>query len=382
MSRVGIVTSWACRCGIAEYTRSLIDAVPSGRFDFTVLADEASGAPDDAKLPVERCWRRTDDDVSRILAAVRERAIEMVVVEFNWGYLNPRPLGRLLAQLDAMNVPAIVQMHSTGDRVVDGTRQSLADVSTELSTARAIIVHSEADERRMLRLAPGAPIERAILGQAAYPDEVVTEVRTALGLEACAPVLASFGFLFPHKGILELIQAMPAIRLARPKATFLSVCSVIPSMPVSVMYWRRCQLEIQHLHLANAVALITDFLPEAAAMTLLHAADVVVLPYLDTGESASAAARFALSSRRPVVTSSAPIFDPLDGAVHRIPNVSSESIARGASEVLDDASLRERLLAAASLVSAEADWSAVGKRFTEVLNRVAGVRPIGVGSAE
>lgn len=368
MRRVGVVTSWACRCGIAEYSRSLLQAVPGDDLEFVILADAEVDFSDDSGFSVERCWRKSSDDIGGILAAVRRRRIELVLVEFNWGYLNPRPLGLLLAELDALGVPTLVQFHSSDDRVVDGEAQSLADISAPLSTTRALIVHSDADERRIAALAPGVPVERTVLGQTAYPDEDPAEVRAFLGLDGRTPVLASFGFLLPHKGILEMIQAMPAIRSTRPHATFLAVCSVLSSWPVSVMHWRRCQREIRRLHLTDAVALVTDFLPEAAAMTLLHAANVLVLPYLDTGESASAAVRYALASARPVVTTSASIFDSLGDAVYRIHDATPESIAAGVSAVLDDPGLREKLLSAARKLSHEAEWSAVGERLGGLLH--------------
>jgi len=369
VKRVAIVTSWASRCGIAEYTRSLVLAVPAGRFEFFVLADHEVDFTDKSGLLVERCWQKTGDDVTGILEAVQRLAIDLVVVEFNWGYLNPRPLRTLLTGIRAAGVPVVVQMHSTDDRVIDGIPQSLSDLAFELSAARALVVHSDADERRMQQLAPGAPIERALLGQDSYPDESASAVRAALGIETHTPVLASFGFLFPHKGVLETIQALPLMQSDWPEMAFLAVCSVIPSMLVSVMHWRRCQLEIRRLDLAGSVALITDFLAPEAAMTLLHAADVIVLPYVETFESASAAARFALSSRRPMVTTSSPIFDLLGDAVFRIPDASPEAIATGVKRVLEDQALRADLLLAASEASAAADWSVAGVCFADMLDR-------------
>jgi glycosyltransferase involved in cell wall biosynthesis len=365
VTRVGMVTSWACRCGIAEYSRSLLASIPAGRFDFYVLADEVVEGPDDTGLPVERCWRRSSDDVSGILEAVERLAIELVVIEFNWGYLNPRPLGALLSGLRGMSRPAIVQMHSTEDRALPGPPQSIADAA--LQTARAVIVHSDADENRIRRIAPGAALERAVLGQSAYADEPRADVRFALGIADRTPVLASFGFLLPHKGVLEVIRAMPLLLKTRPGATFLAVCSLVRSMPASVVYWHTCLSEVRTLGLGDSVALLTDFLPEEAVMTLLHASDAVLLPYLDTQESASASARFALSSRRPVLTSRAPIFDPLGDAVFRFDDTAPASIVLGVERVLGDPMLRESLLERAAAASADADWTAAGRRFADLL---------------
>lgn len=380
MRRVGVVTSWACRCGIAEYSRSLLRAVPSGRFEFIVLADEESGLQDNSGFVVERCWRRSSEDVSGILDAARRHGVELVIVEFNWGYLNPRPLGLLLKALVESNTPAIVQMHSTDNRVLHGETQSIASAADGLATAVAIIVHSAEDENRIHELVPGVPVERTQLGQTAVADDDILEVRRALGISDRAPILATFGFLFPHKGVVEILRAMQLVQEEHPLSAFLAVCSVVPSMKVSVDYWRRCELEIRTLGLEDTAALITEFLPDAAAMALLHAADVIVLPYLETGESASAAARFVLSARRPVVTSSAPVFDALGKAVYRIPRVTPEAIAEGVSVVIGDPRLRCDLQGAADQLSSQADWGVLGQRFADLLDRALSRVPMGTGA--
>ena len=79
--------------------------------------------------------------------------------------------------------------------------------------------------------------------------------------------------------------------------------------------WSECQAEIEQLGLQANVTLITDFLPDEVARALLVAADVIVLPYEQTQESASGALRFVLTAGRPVVVSDNPVFTDAHGAV-------------------------------------------------------------------
>lgn len=369
MRRVGVVTSWGSRCGIAEYSRSLLAAVPAGRFEFLVLADDdVEFADDDTR--VVRCWRRGDDDVRGILDAVRAEGLEAVVFEFNWGYLNPGAMGEVLRALHAAGVATVVQFHATEGRPVDGRFETLDCIASELAATEVLVAHSDADEAELRRIAPNVPIARTVLGQRTFPDEPAAAARDALGISGRTPVVATFGFLIPHKGVLELIDSVPLLAETNPDVCLLAVCAVIPTMRASVELRFDCAVKVRRLGLENRVACIHEFLLESVAMTFLHAADVIVLPYGATRESASAAARFVLSSSRPVVTSDAPIFDALGDAVHRIDDITPAGIARGVSELMADEAKRSDMVAAAADLTRAAAWPKLGGEFADLLGGV------------
>jgi glycosyltransferase involved in cell wall biosynthesis len=234
----------------------------------------------------------------------------------------------------------------------------------------ALVVHSEADEAALRVLLPGAHIVRTVLGQHSSCDEPAAVAREALGITDRAPVVATFGFLLPHKGVVELIRSVPLLAEAHHDVCLLVVCAAIATMRASVELRHQCAVEVRRLGLENRVALIHEFLPEPVAMTFLHAADVIVLPYGATPESASAAARFALSSGRPVMTSAQPIFDALGDAVCRIGDVSPQGIARAVTSLLADASAKADLVAAASDLTDSAEWPKLGAEFADLLDSV------------
>jgi len=66
--------------------------------------------------------------------------------------------------------------------------------------------------------------------------------------------------------------------------------------------------KIERLKLEANVTLTTEFLPEDVVQGALMAADVIVLPYHPTEESASAALRFVLPLGKPLVATDLPIF--------------------------------------------------------------------------
>ncbi|MFX8516229.1 hypothetical protein ABTM14_19935, partial [Acinetobacter baumannii] len=72
--------------------------------------------------------------------------------------------------------------------------------------------------------------------------------------------------------------------------------------------------------------------------------DIVVLPYQETTEASSAAARTALSSRRPVVVTPVRIFEDLGNAVHRLRGNDAASIADGVIDFLQNPASRMKVI--------------------------------------
>ena len=92
-----------------------------------------------------------------------------------------------------------------------------------------------------------------------------------------------------------------------PDVLLLAPCAIHPD-PISAAYLDVCQAEIDRLGLGPNVTLVTEFLPDDEARTLLAASDVIALPYAETAESSSAALRFVLGIGAPVVTTDIRIF--------------------------------------------------------------------------
>jgi glycosyltransferase involved in cell wall biosynthesis len=167
--------------------------------------------------------------------------------------------------------------------------------------------------------------------------------RRSLGLEN-KTVIASFGYLLPHKGLRELINAVALLRRKVPEVHLLMLNALYP-VPDSDEEARACQEEIRALGLEESVTLVTDFLEEDELLARLAAADVIVYPYQETQESASAAVKLGLSSLVPVAVTPLPIFTDIASVSHRLPGVTPADIAEGLAEFLDHADhtvLRER----------------------------------------
>jgi hypothetical protein len=96
--RIGWVTTWNTRCGIASYSKYLVRCLSVGKV--TVLANNALNLTEQDGPEVIRCWEADEKDslqqlVHRIVAA----GITDIVIQFNFSFFN---LNALSGFLDTM----------------------------------------------------------------------------------------------------------------------------------------------------------------------------------------------------------------------------------------------------------------------------------------
>jgi glycosyltransferase involved in cell wall biosynthesis len=169
-----------------------------------------------------------------------------------------------------------------------------------------------------------------------FPHSVINKGYTheVRDLEGRTPLLASFGFCFPNKGLLELVEAVSILR-EQGQIVQLRMLNARHPIHVSGDEIERIQAAITRLGLGGQIELRTEFMEDDVCLQLLHEADLIVNPYQSTGEAASGAVRFGLASGRPVAVTPIPIFNDLGGAVFRMPGTRPSDIARGIDETLD-----------------------------------------------
>lgn len=364
LGTVAWVTSWNTRCGIAAYARHLASAFPPSRLRILASHPRDRIRPDEPN--VLRCWAEHHEvPLDELYEAIRACGAEAAVIQFNFGFFGLGHLGRLLERLARDGVHAYLFMHSTADAEIAGRNVSLREIARPLSTARRIFVHGPDDLNRLKGLGlvenvclfPHGVLEpRAVDAAAARARRGLTGKR----------VLASFGFMLPHKGLRELVEAFAQLRQRHDDLHLLMLNGLYPD-PASEGERRACLDLIKRHRLGDAVTLISDFLPEDEALALLALAEAVVFPYQDTQESASGAVRFGLASGRPVLCTPLAIFDDVGDAVHRAPGRSPADIAAACADVLDRRIDLDALAERQAAWVAAHGWSALSRRLENII---------------
>ena len=189
-------------------------------------------------------------------------------------------------------------------------------------------------------------------------------MRAALDL-GTRPVVGTFGFLLPHKGTFELVEAIDDLRSEFPDILLLALCAGYPNQE-SRDYEAGIRQAIVDRGMEQNVLLVTEYLPDDTARTMLRASDAIVLPYQATGESSSASIRFVLPMGRAVVVTDQPIFDDARDAVEVAETADHVGISRSLGRVLRDDVLRSDLAGRAERWSEQFRWERVLARHQEI----------------
>lgn len=318
-ARIGWVSTWNTKCGIASYSEHLVRCMPDV---VSILAAEAYPKTRSDSKNVRRCWVPGENDsLTELASEIEKQNLDTVVIQFNYGFFQFSAFQNFLEKLVKANRKVVITLHSTTDPT-HVSHKKLASLSAALKDCSRILVHSINDLNRLKSLGIEKNVTLFPLGILDHP--------TSPGIRhSNRPfIVAAYGFLLPHKGLPELVEAV-AMLIASGMSVHLNLINAEYPAIQSAQLKNQLIEKIASLKLQNHVTLCTDFLSDEESLLRLSNCDLIVFPYQETGESASAAVRYGIASGRPVATTPLPIFDDVSSAVFQLPGTSSTQIASG-----------------------------------------------------
>jgi len=369
--RLGWVSSWNTRCGIATYSRFLLETLPEDQFEVTIFASTA-GTPLEPDSPeVIRCWESSQVSAAKLVEQIGSADLDVLVIHFSFAFFSVEDFGRLLGLARKRELVTLVIFHSTKDVEPPHIPTSLKPIRKMLPLADRLLVHSLDDLNRFREW--GLADTTVLFPHGVQKRKVANPLsqKQSLGISSESRVIASYGFMLPHKGLEELVRAFALLAEEDPSLYLVMVNSLFPK-DVSREIKIRCQQLIRHHGLERRVVLETDFLPDQQSMALLGAADLIVFPYQETAESASGAIRYGLAADRPVACTPLQIFSDVASVVHFLPGTSVEDIAQGIGALLAD----PKRLASKQEVQRRwlkaHEWGTVGRRLDGMIRGLVG----------
>jgi O-antigen biosynthesis alpha-1,2-mannosyltransferase len=369
--RIGWITTWNTKCGIATYSEHLISNMPQQNVVIFAPHHEQLIKPDSYNCI--RCWNSgkyddimhvVDDNNLYIIAEhISKKSLNIVVIQFNYGFFNFGELNNFIEQQLDNDRIIIVMMHSTSDPVAGRKNWQLGELQPVLSRCHRILVHSVVDLNRLKAMGLTENVALFPHGVLNYPPRGPITKRDEL------PLIASYGFCLPHKGLVELVQAVRILKQRGQPVRLRLVNAEYPNVESAQLMKQLKELLIK-LEIDDLVEMHTEFLEDQESLALLSDADLLLFPYQETGESSSAAARYGLAARRPVAVTPLGIFEDLGNAAFRFSGTTSEHIAQGITEFLHDLSTHSER---AQHIQLEAqrwreahDYATVGKRLYNI----------------
>ncbi|MBR7801488.1 glycosyltransferase family 4 protein [Undibacterium fentianense] len=359
--QIAWISSWNARCGIANYSHFLTQNFPAHRLH--VLANhipERTGIDQDFVL---RSWEIAyDENLENAIDYISEHQISAVVVQYNFGFFSPENLGLFIQSMHDLGVAVYVFFHSTADVFFGGRHFALKNIQPSLRQVERIFVHSIEDMNRLKDL--------GLVEQLCYFPHGIAPVPSNLPAPSAKRVIASYGFLLPHKGIQQLIRAFAALEPERNDLHLLLLNALYP-VPVSQDEANACLQLIAQLGLQSRVCLKTDFMADADVLQLLAQAEVIVFPYQHTQESSSAATRVGLTAGRPVLVTPLAIFSDVEEAVHRLSGTEPEQIAEGIRYFLENPHVASEKAEQVAAWIRERSWPHLSNRLLNIIDGIA-----------
>ena len=362
LPKVGWVSTWNVRCGIAAYARALSGALPAGQM--VILANRTDERISVDEEYVTRCWLSGGEDtLDDLYHKIRDSGVTSVVVQFNFGFFNLASLGNLIIRLKQDGVGVHIFFHATVESLHLGRALNLTRIAAQLALADRLYVHGIDDLNRMKKL---GLVDNVILFPhgahvpASMPQPPVAQP------EPVNRLITSFGYMLPHKGFLQLIEAFDILRRSQPGVRLEMLNASYPAAE-SEIELRRCRDAIAASPHRDDITLVSDFLPDEEVLARLSQSDLIVFPYQKTGESSSAAVRFGLASGRPVACTPLPIFRDVANVTFQLPGATPSDIATGIAALFSDPRKLQKIGEIQASWLAEHDWQVVSTRLWNII---------------
>lgn len=354
--RIALLTSWGVRCGVAEYSRQMVEAlVPVCAAELTVLADRRTPEGDG----VRHAWSAGDGfDPEATAAAVAAVDPEILLVQHQPGLVPWDRLSELLRDRRLRRRVVAVTLHSTRHlwTLPDDVQ---ARVLAALAETSRVIVHG-ADDLDAFR---ARGLENVVVVPQGAPAPFAQEAPGSGGAHD-APLVGTYGFLLPHKGFGDLVAAFALLRRTHPGARLRMVTAAYDGSSDALR--EALAAEAARLGVADGIEWHTDFLPPERSLELLAGCDVVVMPYERTLEASSAALRTALAALRPTLVTPIPIFQEASDVVAVLPAHGPGAIRDGIVGLLADPAR------CAALVERQRAWL-IGRSWPRIARRTFGM---------
>jgi glycosyltransferase involved in cell wall biosynthesis len=388
--RIGLVSTFPPQvCGIAAYTKYLVDGLvtvdPS--LSVTVLAEHGAGPTQNAS--VIPCFRAEDDYVDGVLNALRHLDLDVVHVQHEYGIFGvDARFPRLLSGIRALGVPVVLTLHTVH------TALSF-DLGCTWRHSRPPLDRA-AIERYQRDLGDGADVvvahQRQAMGevlvrQGVAEERVVTiphgTLLTGSGIERFdgsdggrdpeSPLLVAFGYFEPAKNVHTLLEAFSLLRSTVPGARLLVGGYVRYPVPETVAYRARCARLVTDFGLEGAVTILDRPVAEDDVEAMFASAEVACFVYDEDSRSASGALHRAIGSGVPSIASRIPKFSEVGEISDELlvnPR-SSRAIARLLNRVLGDADFAAHVRRRSAQFAEATSWERVAMRHAVLYRDVA-----------
>lgn len=361
------------QCGIATFTADTYRAITEGGnvecFVFNV-SDEPGGYDTAPEVVLEI---PQDNNGAYESAAEYAHSIgaQLALIQHEFGIFGARAGQNVLTFVEALDIPAIVQLHT----ILEAPNPEQKYVMAELNRLAARFVVMSERGRKMLDEIYGIDPARVDVIPHGIPDSYFGDpsfFKDQFGLST-NKVILTFGLLSPNKGIEYMIEAMPTIVDRHPKAKYIVLGATHPHIlrQVGEEYRESLTALAEELGVGENVIFDNRYVDNELLLNYLGACDVYVTPYLHKQQITSGTLAYAYGSGKAVVSTPYWHAEELlaNDKGELVPFRDPEELADAVCRLLDDDVYRNRIRKAAYLEGREFVWSKIGERLAQTFEK-------------
>ena len=358
--KIGWVTTWNTRCGIASYSKNLIDNIPD---DIVILAAKSDELLEEDKNNVHRCWETGDGQpLNTLVETIDKQELDTLVIQFNYSFFDFESFSDFLELMSQKSITVVLMLHATTDSELT-PHKKLTMLSPAMRKCSRLLVHTLHDLNHMKK-------RRLIDNVSLFPHGIPKKTSMTPAKRQTVFTMATYGFALPHKGLLEIIDTVSLLKKRGIELQLKMVNAQYP-IPQSDELIAQAQEKIKILNLNKEIVLLSDYLSDEACLQKLSEADLILFPYQETGESSSAAVRYAIASGKPVAVTPLKIFSDVKDAIYVLSGTSHEEMAKSIEKIMIE--IKHNSATAQKKHSQAHQWaeahrySALGKRLYNML---------------
>ena len=273
----------------------------------------------------------------------------------------------------ALTVPMVATLHNIPAHPTPAQRETILEL-TELANITVVMSRYGADRLAGAYGVPAGRVEIVPHGVADLPLMSPDTIKPRLGLRD-KEVILSCGLLAPRKGFESMIEAMPAVIAASPRARYiiLGAASLVGAEAANEAYRASLEALVTALGLTEHVKFVDRFVGRVELGSWLEAADVFVAPGLDLDRSESGTLAYAMGAGKAIVSTSSGYAAEMlaDGRGMIVPPASHDVLADTVSTLLADAGTRDSMGRRAYEATRGMVWWEIGRQYRQVLERAA-----------
>jgi len=352
--RVYFATTWNEKCGIADYSRNLVTSLRKLGVDVRIIANITDRREWEDEDFVVRCWKVGQLD-PLVEAASKLKVHDILHLQHEWGMMgNVKEMEDFINKFHALKVhpKLVITVHYVGP---DNTWAKLKHKIDALvvHSKHMVIPASDLGEKTYV-IPHGCPV---------YPPISREEARKMTGLSG--KIVASFGFMFPHKGWERVIEALAPLKDVK----FMLVSSFFGKGETTNEYERRLkelanEKGVELIHIYDKFKL-SEFMPYLAS------ADIFITSWevYDRGIT-SGSAMMGLTARVPIVTNDTNIYSLLHPYALVVHRHDTEALTKAIKLLLEDKHVYMKYKKLAEEGYAKLNWDTVARSYVKLYSKL------------